>query len=192
MLYLIGRYYDPATGQFLTVDPLVDETGQPYAYTGDDPVNGTDPLGLCSSRGIFLVPGACHFTSRAWVAQVEGDFQLQKVSDMEGGLAKFWGNIEDFADTLTNNPLAYCGPGSSEEAGLGNFLDFWSALAGGDPELDAQGEEDAVPAITSGETAATAYGRAAHAAYDYGPGFVKEVTLENGKRADAVNSRHVR
>jgi hypothetical protein len=25
---------------------MVDETGQPYAYTGDDPVNGTDPLGL--------------------------------------------------------------------------------------------------------------------------------------------------
>jgi RHS repeat-associated protein len=45
LLYLIGRYYDPATGQFLSVDPLVDETGQPYAYTGDDPVNRVDPSG---------------------------------------------------------------------------------------------------------------------------------------------------
>jgi RHS repeat-associated protein len=45
LIYLIGRYYDPGTGQFLNVDPLVDETGQPYAYTGDDPVNGTDPSG---------------------------------------------------------------------------------------------------------------------------------------------------
>jgi hypothetical protein len=26
---------------------MVDATGQPYAYTGDNPVNGTDPLGLC-------------------------------------------------------------------------------------------------------------------------------------------------
>ncbi len=42
----VGRYYDPGTGQFLAVDPLVDETGQPYAYTGGDPVNGTDPSGL--------------------------------------------------------------------------------------------------------------------------------------------------
>jgi len=41
----VGRYYDPATGQFLTVDPLVDETGEPYAYTGGDPVNATDPSG---------------------------------------------------------------------------------------------------------------------------------------------------
>jgi hypothetical protein len=43
---LVDRYYDPATGQFLTVDPLVDETGQPYAYTDDDPVNAVDPNGL--------------------------------------------------------------------------------------------------------------------------------------------------
>ena len=46
LLYLINRYYDPATGQFVSVDPMVDQTGQPYAYTGDDPVNDVDPLGL--------------------------------------------------------------------------------------------------------------------------------------------------
>jgi uncharacterized protein RhaS with RHS repeats len=33
---LVDRYYDPATGQFLTVDPDVSETGEPYAYTGGD------------------------------------------------------------------------------------------------------------------------------------------------------------
>ena len=43
---LVERYYDPATGQFLTVDPLVDETGQSYVYAGDDPVNESDPSGL--------------------------------------------------------------------------------------------------------------------------------------------------
>jgi RHS repeat-associated protein len=43
---LIGRYYDPGAGQFFSVDPDVAETGQPYAYTGDDPVNAIDPLGL--------------------------------------------------------------------------------------------------------------------------------------------------
>ena len=40
------RYYDPDTDQFLSVDPLVAETGQPYAFTRDDPLNLTDPLGL--------------------------------------------------------------------------------------------------------------------------------------------------
>jgi RHS repeat-associated protein len=47
LIYLIDRYYDPATDQFLSVDPLVSQTGQPYAFTGDDPLNATDPLGLC-------------------------------------------------------------------------------------------------------------------------------------------------
>jgi RHS repeat-associated protein len=41
----INRYYDPTTGQFVSVDPMVNETGQPYAYAVDDPVNQTDPTG---------------------------------------------------------------------------------------------------------------------------------------------------
>jgi len=45
--YLQARYYDPATQQFLTMDPQVAQTKQPYAYTGSNPVNGTDPTGLC-------------------------------------------------------------------------------------------------------------------------------------------------
>ena len=51
LIYLIGRYYDPATGQFLSVDPMVQETGQPYAYTDDDPVNAVDPMGLFWGEG---------------------------------------------------------------------------------------------------------------------------------------------
>ncbi len=45
LLYLRARDYDPSTGQFLTVDPLVDQTRQPYAYTGNSPVSRTDPSG---------------------------------------------------------------------------------------------------------------------------------------------------
>ncbi len=44
--YLRARYYDPATGQFLTRDPLVDATGQPYAYADGDPIDNVDPTGL--------------------------------------------------------------------------------------------------------------------------------------------------
>ena len=49
--YLIGRYYDPATGQFLSVDPLVAQTQQAYVYVEDDPVNAIDPTGLLCSVG---------------------------------------------------------------------------------------------------------------------------------------------
>jgi len=46
LVYLIHRYYDPATGQFLSVGPDVSQTGEPYAYGGGDPVINADPMGL--------------------------------------------------------------------------------------------------------------------------------------------------
>ncbi|HXO11823.1 MAG TPA: RHS repeat-associated core domain-containing protein, partial [Mycobacterium sp.] len=42
-----NRYYNPATGQFVSVDPDVAGTGEPYGYAGGDPVDNTDPDGLC-------------------------------------------------------------------------------------------------------------------------------------------------
>lgn len=48
LVYLQARYYNPATAQFLTVDPLVNETDEPYAYADDDPVNASDPTGRCA------------------------------------------------------------------------------------------------------------------------------------------------
>ena len=48
---VIGRYYDPATGQFLSVDPLVAQTQQAYVYVEDDPVNAIAPTGLLCRVG---------------------------------------------------------------------------------------------------------------------------------------------
>ncbi|MFQ5684930.1 MAG: RHS repeat-associated core domain-containing protein, partial [Candidatus Binatia bacterium] len=42
--YYRARYYDPSTGRFLQEDPLL--TLNLYAYTGNNPVNFTDPSGL--------------------------------------------------------------------------------------------------------------------------------------------------
>jgi RHS repeat-associated protein len=55
-IYLIGRYYDPQTGQFLGLDPLVEQTQQAYEYAGDDPVNGSDPSGLGKPQAPNLNP----------------------------------------------------------------------------------------------------------------------------------------
>ena len=54
LIYFVNRYYDPSTGQFISVDPLVGITDQPYQYVGSDPVNGSDPLGLCNPFGNCL------------------------------------------------------------------------------------------------------------------------------------------
>lgn len=42
----VRRYYDPQTGQFINVDPAVDQTEAPYAYVNGDPIDGVDPIGL--------------------------------------------------------------------------------------------------------------------------------------------------
>ncbi|HMK96976.1 MAG TPA: RHS repeat-associated core domain-containing protein, partial [Acidimicrobiales bacterium] len=53
-----ARWYDPATGQFLSVDPALAETDQPYAYAGDDPVNEGDPSGKDPCLQQFSLTGA--------------------------------------------------------------------------------------------------------------------------------------
>jgi len=46
--YLRNRWYDPATGRFLTQDPIGLAGGvNLYSYAGNDPVSYSDPLGLC-------------------------------------------------------------------------------------------------------------------------------------------------
>ena len=44
--WLRARYYDPTTGQFLTVDPLTAATGARYSYATGNPITGADPSGL--------------------------------------------------------------------------------------------------------------------------------------------------
>jgi RHS repeat-associated protein len=63
LIYLRARTYDPATGQFLSVDPLQAITRAPYNFAGDDPVNERDRTGLdeetvyCYPWGCFSAPG---------------------------------------------------------------------------------------------------------------------------------------
>jgi len=45
LVNLRARTYNPATGQFLTRDPVEQQTGQAYAYAGGNPINNADPTG---------------------------------------------------------------------------------------------------------------------------------------------------
>jgi RHS repeat-associated protein len=47
-MYRRNRYYDPATGRFTQEDPIGLAGGlNLYGFAGGDPVNFTDPFGLC-------------------------------------------------------------------------------------------------------------------------------------------------
>jgi len=45
LIYLRARVYDPATAQFLSVDPAVESTHAPYSYALDSPLSNGDPTG---------------------------------------------------------------------------------------------------------------------------------------------------
>jgi RHS repeat-associated protein len=51
LVWLGARRYDANTGQFMSIDPAVESTGEPYSYVGDDPENRYDSSGMCATAG---------------------------------------------------------------------------------------------------------------------------------------------
>jgi RHS repeat-associated protein len=79
LIYMVDRYYDPQTGQFISIDPDVTETLTPYAYAGGDPVNNSDPSGdylrhathtWKSATGVTISKSLC--AGVTWVVTAEG------------------------------------------------------------------------------------------------------------------------
>jgi RHS repeat-associated protein len=83
LIYLINRYYDPATGQFISVDPEVGQTGQPYAYTGGDPVSEADPTG---EQWAWIIKCNCRWLN-------EGDFEDEMAIDFKAAAFLDPGNV---------------------------------------------------------------------------------------------------
>lgn len=65
------RYYDPTTGQFLARDPIEAQTREPYGYVGGNPLNATDPMGLC-------------WGPQCWVEDAVGYVDDHKVGILKG------------------------------------------------------------------------------------------------------------
>jgi RHS repeat-associated protein len=90
LIYLIHRYYDSGTGQFISVDPLVSKTGQSYGYATNDPLDETDPTGLdtlgyCGTVGASFL-GPAGFASGCLTRTVdENTDQIGVVGTIAGG-----------------------------------------------------------------------------------------------------------
>jgi RHS repeat-associated protein len=70
-LYLRARVYDPATGVFLSRDPLNILTREAYGYVAGNPLQGTDPTGLWGWDDTIGFVGALNEVSSA-VSVVSG------------------------------------------------------------------------------------------------------------------------
>ena len=55
--YLYNRSFDPSSAQFLSVDPKLLTTEDPYSLDGGDTLNMSDPLGL---EGWYCMQGTSH------------------------------------------------------------------------------------------------------------------------------------
>ncbi len=80
LIYMRARVYDPATVQFLSVDPLIGFTLAHYNYVEDNPLNGSDPSGLCGlgSLGDF---GDCFDPTSSGNIAYQGAEALNKITD---------------------------------------------------------------------------------------------------------------
>ena len=98
--YPDGRYYDPATSQFLSVDPLVDVTQQPYGYANENPANESDPTGMWSLNPISDVTQAVNETGSILnrVGPVgEGIWRLTVDVPQDALYLGYWGAYESAA-----------------------------------------------------------------------------------------------
>jgi RHS repeat-associated protein len=56
LYYLRARYYDPATGQFISRDPAAATTRAPYSYASNNSINTADPSGLAADNTVGAAP----------------------------------------------------------------------------------------------------------------------------------------
>jgi RHS repeat-associated protein len=127
LIYLRARTYDPATAQFMTVDPLVWRTRAPYIYAGDNPLTFGDPTGRAFQVCVGGTVSVVFFTVEANACYVNtpGGEGLA----VSGGASRgpgFGVNVHAGAGgSNAQTPEEYGGPfataGGSAQAGFGGF-----------------------------------------------------------------------
>ena len=135
LYYLRARYYDPATAQFLSRDPLVPLTRSGYAYAMSDPLNLTDATGLTidPSQPNCDNPEDCRIGAQLYVldqvrrrllAQVASDqdqwLQAQNAFESTMGGARR-NPCADTAATVVSSYLGFVGDGFALQADIASL-----------------------------------------------------------------------
>jgi len=160
--YLNNRYHDPTLGHFITVDPIVGQTGQPYLYANGNPSTMSDPSGLfgvmecgdagqaCSTEAFAIAQGS---PSGGSSLQDGSSAPVQRNSDFE----EMGNHIISECMIRFNTCEAWSREGgiSAVIYGYLNDLVFWGVLS---IRTNGAGERwlDAGPGVPSRNTVAIA------------------------------------
>jgi RHS repeat-associated protein len=93
---LRARFYDPSSAQFISRDPVVEQTREPYVYVAGSPLNRVDPSGLLDLRAGWnaLVGGMTDY--KAWKSSLQ-DFSTTSHSIAAAcGMAAFIPGTQPF------------------------------------------------------------------------------------------------
>ena len=154
LIYLINRYYDPTTDQFLSIDPAVAQTNQPYVFTSDNPLNVTDPLGLRGNGGVKVTGKPPKNLGSVEVVILAGNFggQLSIVGGSkvvveihDNGNGQGWGPYEPGPQTVSlKSPGIWNTSRGFSKAGDAAYFDLSSATATGMVILPVNGSKSTV------------------------------------------------
>ncbi|MFD9790420.1 RHS repeat-associated core domain-containing protein [Streptomyces sp. NPDC059070] len=104
LTHLGAREYDPATGRFLSVDPVVDYSEpkqmNPYVYANNSPVTFSDPSGLSIAPPVMPIKD---FTDAelAWAQIAQGKSALDVALEVAAGMLKDASGYNDIRDCLS-------------------------------------------------------------------------------------------
>jgi hypothetical protein len=129
MDYMVNRWYDPAVGEFVSVDPLVATTEQAYEYANGDPNIYIDPLGLsiwstiAPFAGVVLGAVSDTIDVVSIVADSTGAGTIVGVPlGFVGGLAGAGAVAIDAKSCYSGNKVSCVGAGLGTLGALGGFL----------------------------------------------------------------------
>ncbi|MET9465142.1 toxin C-terminal domain-containing protein [Streptomyces sp. NPDC006544] len=102
-VHLGAREYDPATGRFLSVDPIVDYSEpkqmNAYVYANNSPVTFSDPTGLSISPPTMPIKDFSD-AEAAWANMIQGKSALDIALEVAMGILKDASGYNDIRDCL--------------------------------------------------------------------------------------------
>ena len=100
-MYYDGRWYDTATGQFLSADPIEYDTHNLYRYVGNNPTSRKDPTGLMDFE-IQLSP-----EHQEWLQQQE---EVRAANSAMAAQMKAVADYREAVDDYWNGPVSVTDP----------------------------------------------------------------------------------